>query len=173
MNRNLIVIASALACAAPASAQRLPININAMGVNMRAESGNGVCAIAIPEKVGEPRMLMFNIRPSDGNLVAAVLTPGEVFDGKDLTRDIPMTLIFDGKKKTTSKFGEYKQGYWRLVRGGWGPGKTSDDAFALLKDAKEVSVKFDGMSFGPFNTQMKGFAYNWLVNCIAQEKNPS
>lgn len=167
---SVAVIVAASGAAAPALAQRFPISINMMGVNMRADSSPGMCAIAIPEKVGEPRMLMFNLRPEDGNLVAGVLTPGDVFEGKDMNKDIPLTLIFDGKKKSASKYGGYHRGYWQMVRGGWGPGKGSDSTFALLKDATTVSAKFDGMTFGPFNTQMKSFAYNWLKNCVARAK---
>lgn len=130
---------------------------------------NGVCYVEFPGPnlpgSDKPFALEFSYRVRDGNFGATVKVNGwDKAQGADPEKKIPMTLVMDTGTTLPSRAGGYDSGFNDTAWGGWGP-EPSAPVFALLEKAKTVTVKFDGMTLGPVDLQMKGLAHTSLSMC--------
>ncbi|MDB5469587.1 MAG: hypothetical protein JWR84_1147 [Caulobacter sp.] len=130
---------------------------------------NGVCYVEFPgpNLPGEdkPFSIEFSYRVRDGNLGVTIKVNGwDKAQKADPEKKIPMTLVMDTGTTAPSRSGGYESGFNDTAWAGWGP-EPSAPVFALLQKAKTVSVKFDGMTLGPVDLQMKGLAYTSLNMC--------
>lgn len=165
MHRSLLAAGAAMAglvaLAAPASAQT--------HYNFTPSERNGVCYVEFPgpNLPGEDKSfsIEFSYRVRDGNLGATIKVNGwEKAQKADPEKKIPMTLVFDTGTSAPSRSGGYESGFNDTAWAGFGP-EPSVPVFALMEKAKTVKVKFDGMTLGPVDLQMKGLAHTSLSMC--------
>jgi len=137
--------------------------------NFTPSERNGVCYVEFPGRnlpgTDKPFSLEFSYRVRDGNFGATIKVNGwDKAQNADPEKKIPMTLVMDTGTTAPSRSGGYDSGFSDTAWGGWGP-EPSAPVFALLENAKTVTVKFDGMTLGPVDLQMKGLAHVSLSQC--------
>jgi hypothetical protein len=172
MGKTIMVAGAALAIlASGASAQET------MDFRFLTSDRNGVCGVgfhgATPPGANNPMEFHFTYRVGDGNMATEIKLPvwKRAQEKAESEETFPMTVSFDTGKTTTSRSGGYNSGYIDGAWAGWGAGPNSDALYAMLKDAKSVKVKFDGMDLGTVNLQRKGFAHGVLSDCIARNRS--
>ena len=158
---------SFIALALPASA--------ATNYQFTPSERNGVCYVEFPGAklpgTDTPFAIEFSYRVRDGNLGATIKVNGwDKAQKADPEKKIPMTLVFDTGSTLPSRSGGYESGFNDTAWAGWGP-EPSVPVFALMEKAKTVTVKFDGMTLGPVDLQMKGLAHTSLSMCAERVRN--
>ena len=162
----LVLAAALLLGTAPATAQRMD-----MTINVQTHNKNGICFLYFP--LGEME-LAISVKASNGNINVGVDDlPADVVEAGLDKENVPITLVLGNGKKVTTDGGAYRAGFQYRVSGYWE--KTGDGAAILsyLKGGKEITAKFDGHSYGPFQIQqttgpVKDYAYDWLKNCVKE-----
>lgn len=130
---------------------------------------NGVCYVEFPGAnlpgADKPFAIEFSYKVSTGNLGVTIKVNGwDKAQQADPEKKIPMTLVFDTGTSAPSRSGGYDSGFNDTAWAGFGP-EPSVPVFALMEKAKTVTVKFDGMTLGPVDLQMKGLAHTSLSMC--------
>ncbi|MBI5279010.1 MAG: hypothetical protein HY854_21425 [Burkholderiales bacterium] len=160
------LFACVLAASTMAAAQQ-PQNFQ-----FRQGEGRGTCWVAFPAGnlpgTGTPSEVRFSVRARDGNFVTEILVNGWKKAQENAASDSvrPMALAFDTGKETRSRSGGYSTGFNDAAWGGWGAGPTSDAAMEMLREAKTVQIRFDGVDYARTDLQMKGLATTSLDNCL-------
>lgn len=165
-----IVGAFAFAQSGPAASNDKTIAFGDVVTNTK----NGVCFIGIlgePDAEGRRHKLEFGLRASDGNL-GVVLKEGNMsfVSGQDTEANIPVTLILDGDRRTTSRSGGYTSGFRNRVWSGWGADPSAVPMRMLKAGSETASISFDGKTFGPFDLKRKWLVGNYLNSCMARCK---
>lgn len=166
IKKNIISVGLITAFTVTAIAAKAQVSIN-----IQTSMPNGGCLIKVPggnaPGMDKPMRLQFSYRISDGNMGMAVQVNGwPKAQQADPNRNIPITLTFDTGSSTTSRSGGYSSGFNDELWGGWGAGEASDNYFAMLKEAKSVTVLADNEEIGTFDLQLKGYIYSWINQCV-------
>lgn len=130
------------------------------------EQGANKCTVNYPRSDGETLYLLVT---KDGKFNAGVMKPEweSLVDGKDDSKeDYKVVLDLGAAGRTTSQWGGYENGFNQGVWAAWDPGKPSDDALAMLKNATTASIVFDGRNLGTFDMKQKGMAAVLLATCL-------
>lgn len=145
-------------------AERVKMNVNVGVIN----DGRGVCGVSFP--FDGNKKLEITMRSSDGNVAMAINNmPADVVKAGLDKENVPITLQFDDSLTTTADVGNFRAGFYYKAQAYWTDKSKGAAAVAALKDAENITVKLDGKTYGPISTQLKGFAYNMMRDCV--EKN--
>ncbi|MFK7842751.1 MAG: hypothetical protein AB8B54_10845 [Sphingorhabdus sp.] len=162
--------ASALALAAAVSMPLSAAQAEKISMNFGIIDNKGNCGVQLPFDNG--KKLELNVRSKDGNLNVRVQNlPAALVNAAKDKANSPITLVFDGKEKVVVDEGYYSAGFYYELRGYWNDSADGAAALRAFKKAKNITVKFDGQTFGPVSTQAGSINMAWGMIASCVERN--
>ena len=160
MMASALMIAGASLSMSGAQAESISMNFGII-------DNNGNCGVQLP--FDGNKKLEFNVRAKDGNLNVRIQNlPSELVRAGVDKENFPITMIFDGKEKVVVDEGLYRAGFYYEARGYWNDSADGAAALRAFKNAKNITLKFDGQTFGPVSTQAGSINMAWgmISSCV-------
>lgn len=131
---------------------------------------NGNCGIALP--FDGNKKLELSVRSKDGNVNVRVQNlPSDLVRAGVNKDNVPITLDFDTGDKFSTDVGYYSAGFRYEARGYWNDAADGAPVMRAFKNAKNITIKMDGKSYGPVSTQATSINMAWSMITTCVERN--